>query len=393
MVNQRYQVFVSSTYIDLIEERQKVMQALLELNCIPAGMEWFPAMDDEQFEVIKTVIDDSDYFVLIIGGRYGSESAIDKISYTEKEFDYAIEKGLKILAFIHENPKTLPVEKYDTSLTAQRKLNKFKKKVMTSRMVKFWNNSDELAGFVSRGLSLTMKTHPATGWIRGDAAITDGKLLSEYAELKKKYEETLQVIEYRDEIKNRNLAMYLFLESLEKLDVFAKSKQYILKILHDVYKYILNLGEIKNKEEILNITSNLFNIYLEYLTYLEIQVDKNDTKRMAECIESMRNVWQYVYLKEMLVNLIVEEKDVEFAWKLVEKDKYSQIEQIKSCEKDNPTNNIYWDESEVDKIVYDKYGYDDTVNPLFITKKEFINWRYRGYMGGRSSTDFDLVRI
>jgi hypothetical protein len=47
-MEKKYQVFVSSTYRDLSEERQEVMQALLELDCIPVGMELFPATDDDQ---------------------------------------------------------------------------------------------------------------------------------------------------------------------------------------------------------------------------------------------------------------------------------------------------------------------------------------------------------
>ena len=82
----RYQVFVSSTFADLKDERQKVIQALMEMDCIPAGMELFPAANDEQWEFIKRVIDDCDYYILIIGGRYGSLTS-EGISYTEKEFD------------------------------------------------------------------------------------------------------------------------------------------------------------------------------------------------------------------------------------------------------------------------------------------------------------------
>jgi hypothetical protein len=68
----RYQVFVSSTYQDLQEERAEVMQALLELDCMPAGMELFPAASEDQWRWIKRVIDESDYYLVIIGGKYGS---------------------------------------------------------------------------------------------------------------------------------------------------------------------------------------------------------------------------------------------------------------------------------------------------------------------------------
>jgi Domain of unknown function (DUF4062) len=42
-MEKRYQIFVSSTYEDLQEERREVMQSLLKMNCIPTGMELFPA--------------------------------------------------------------------------------------------------------------------------------------------------------------------------------------------------------------------------------------------------------------------------------------------------------------------------------------------------------------
>src|SRR5580698_11146537 len=98
-MDKRYQVFVSSTYADLKDERRSVIQALMEMDCIPAGMEIFPAADEEQFAFIKRVIDDCDYYLLIIGGRYGSVDTAG-VSYTEKEFEYAVQKGLYVIALI-----------------------------------------------------------------------------------------------------------------------------------------------------------------------------------------------------------------------------------------------------------------------------------------------------
>ena len=111
-MDKRYQVFVSSTYADLKQERQRVIQALMEMDCIPAGMELFPAADDEQWAFIKRIIDDCDYYLIIIGGRYGSLTP-EGISYTEKEFNYALERGLKIIALLHEEPDSIPVNKSD----------------------------------------------------------------------------------------------------------------------------------------------------------------------------------------------------------------------------------------------------------------------------------------
>jgi hypothetical protein len=52
-MDKKYQVFLSSTYKDLIVEREEVIQALLELDCIPVGMELFPAAADDQWTLIK----------------------------------------------------------------------------------------------------------------------------------------------------------------------------------------------------------------------------------------------------------------------------------------------------------------------------------------------------
>ena len=154
-MEKRYQVFVSSTYADLKEERQHVSQALMEMDCIPAGMELFPATDEEQWEFIKRIIDDCDYYLLIIGGRYGSTTE-EGISYTEKEYDYAVESGLKVIALLHENPDDIPVGKSDIAPELREKLQAFRDKVSANRLVKFWNEPKELPGLVALSLSKTI---------------------------------------------------------------------------------------------------------------------------------------------------------------------------------------------------------------------------------------------
>lgn len=88
----RYQVFVSSTYDDLRAERQQATQAILEAGFFPSGMELFPASNDAQWELIKRVIEESDYYVVIVAGRYGSLCP-EGMSYTEMEYDYAVRKA------------------------------------------------------------------------------------------------------------------------------------------------------------------------------------------------------------------------------------------------------------------------------------------------------------
>ena len=186
-MDKRYQVFVSSTYIDLKDERQSVLQTLMEMDCIPAGMELFPAADEEQWEFIKKVIDDCDYYLLIIGGRYGS-TADDGLSYTEKEFDYAVSKGIKVIALLHESPDSLPRSKSEMSEESAEKLELFREKVSEGRLVRYWKESAQLPGEVALSLNKTIKMFPAVGWVRADSSASP-ELLAEINVLRKRNED------------------------------------------------------------------------------------------------------------------------------------------------------------------------------------------------------------
>ncbi|PBO90032.1 hypothetical protein CI711_19850 [Shigella boydii] len=47
-MNRKFQVFISSTFTDLIEERQAAVSAILTAGHIPAGMELFKPGDRSQ---------------------------------------------------------------------------------------------------------------------------------------------------------------------------------------------------------------------------------------------------------------------------------------------------------------------------------------------------------
>ena len=143
------------------------MRTLMEMGHFPSGMEFFSAIDGEQWPFLEKVIDDSDYYVLILGGRYGS-LADEEISYTEKEFDYANDTGKKIIALVHGSPDSLAAEKTDMDNALRIKLQNFRKKVCTGRMVKFWNKPEELAGHIALALPKTIQLFPATGWVRAN---------------------------------------------------------------------------------------------------------------------------------------------------------------------------------------------------------------------------------
>lgn len=185
-MDKRYQVFVSSTYQDLQEERQEVMQALLELDCMPSGMELFPAANDDQWTLIKKVIDDSDYYMVIIGGRYGSVGP-EGISYTEMEYRYALEKGKPVIAFLHKNPGELQANRTEKDPEGINKLSEFRK-LAEKKLVKYWSTPSDLGSMVSRSLIRLIKTNPAIGWVKADQ-VPDESASKEILKLRNKIEE------------------------------------------------------------------------------------------------------------------------------------------------------------------------------------------------------------
>ena len=186
-MEKRYQVFISSTFSDLKDERKKVMQTIMSLDCIPAGMELFPAMDEEQFEFIKRIIDDCDYYILIIGARYGSMDE-NGVSYTEKEYEYAISKNIPVMAFLHDDISSLPLNKADLDDELRKKLDSFRKKVETKRLVQYWKNADDLNAKVAVSLPKTIKMFPRNGWVKANL-MANSESLQEINELRKENEE------------------------------------------------------------------------------------------------------------------------------------------------------------------------------------------------------------
>lgn len=190
-MDKRYQVFISSTYADLQEERQEVIQALLELDCIPAGMELFPAASEDQWTLIKKVIDDCDYYMVIIAGRYGSIGP-EGLSYTEMEYRYALDTGKPIIGFVHRTPGELAASRCESTDAGKIKLVAFKDLVQ-KKMCRFWDSPVDLGSQVSRSLVKLIKSNPGVGWVRGDL-VPDESATEEILGLRRRVEELQQEV-------------------------------------------------------------------------------------------------------------------------------------------------------------------------------------------------------
>lgn len=185
-MEKRFQVFVSSTFKDLEAERQEVMHALLELDCMPAGMELFPAANETQWNLIKKVIDDCDYYVLILAGRYGSLSP-EGLSYTEMEYRYALSINKPTIAFIHRDPGKIIADKTESTEEGKSKLTEFRT-LVEKKLCKHWDTPQELGSVVSRSLIQLIKSSPAVGWVRANE-LADRDATMELLQLRRRVEE------------------------------------------------------------------------------------------------------------------------------------------------------------------------------------------------------------
>lgn len=195
-MDKRYQVFVSSTFTDLKDERQGVLKAILELDHMPAGMELFPATDASAWQLIKDVIDASDYYVLIVGGRYGSLDETG-IGYTEKEYDHAVATKKPVVPLLHEKPDNLPRDKTETDASAWKRLTGFREKVEKRHTCVYWKNSEDLKSKVIVGLTAIIKRQPMVGWVRADQ-VPAGATLVEVLTLRNRVAELESVSAARD---------------------------------------------------------------------------------------------------------------------------------------------------------------------------------------------------
>ena len=167
----KYQIFISSTYEDLKDIRESIIKCVLEMGHIPVGMEMFSAADEEQWKMIQKQIDECDYYVVIVAHRYGS---IDKgVSYTEKEYDYASEKGIPILGFIIEESAKWPAKFIDKDSDTLSRLSLFKEKIK-SKMINQWKTSEDLYAKAAIALSKAFTAYERPGYVRGDELATKG---------------------------------------------------------------------------------------------------------------------------------------------------------------------------------------------------------------------------
>jgi len=242
MREKKLQVFVSSTYTDLIEERQAAVEAILTAGHIPAGMELFTAGDESQMAVIKRWIDESDVYLLILGGRYGSIEPTTGKSYTHLEYDYAVETNKPLFAVvIHDHALDNKVQLKGKSVLETENPKELKnfRSIVSNNMVRFWKDEKDIKIAILETLAEFSYRKNLTGWVRANNSIDTGLLAEQIAQL------TKENSDLRNKLANESGAGALYagvkydqLVSLLKSQVFDFEDSKIT-----LFEFIIKYGE------------------------------------------------------------------------------------------------------------------------------------------------------
>lgn len=239
-MKRKFQVFISSTYMDLQSERRAAIEAVVNAGHIPVGMEMFKSGNLSQIELIKKSIDDCTIYMLILGGRYGSIDEESNLSYTNWEYEYALNKGKPIFSLIitdealknkvSNNPEAGTEKEY------LEQYNQFKKKVM-SFICKTFEDEKDIRNIVFESLTVYKENDNLKGWIdeenvlehpevvnlkndlMNECAKKVNDMVKTYSETTKKLEETSGLLhEQHVDLIKRNESLSLREEELNKME-------------------------------------------------------------------------------------------------------------------------------------------------------------------------------
>lgn len=170
----KYQVFISSTYKDLVAEKEAAIRSVLELGNIPTGMEYFGARSENTLDLINGFLDYCDFYILILKGRYGSVTS-SGVGYTETEYDFAVEKNMRILTFVFDGD--LLVKHQDEKEELKKKFQDFKSKVMNNdKPCDFFKTEEDLANKIKQSIYNELMRDASGGWVRADVNNFDAPL-------------------------------------------------------------------------------------------------------------------------------------------------------------------------------------------------------------------------
>jgi tetratricopeptide (TPR) repeat protein len=137
-------VFISSTYEDLQPHRKKIWELLEQFDVTVRGMERFGARKETPLETCLAEVTQSDIYIGIIAYRLGSIESRSGKSYTQLEYEKALELGKEIFIYLadEKDSKIYPV--YFDKGEKQEQLDNLKSILRERHTIDTFINDDDL---------------------------------------------------------------------------------------------------------------------------------------------------------------------------------------------------------------------------------------------------------
>jgi hypothetical protein len=212
-------------------------------------MELFTAGDKSQLDIIKRWIDESDVYMLILGGRYGSVEPESGISYTELEYDYALEIGKPLFAVVIADEALENKAKEHGTLVIEKErpseLKLFKEKVLTN-ISSFFEDMKDIRLCVMESLPEIASTRDLAGWISGNEISDTKGLVDEIAKLNAEVRELTK----ENSVLAKKVGRHAKITSSSELDE--------LKTILDSIEIKISPKVVNGKE---NVVQTLFSVF------------------------------------------------------------------------------------------------------------------------------------
>lgn len=153
-----FRVFVSSTYIDLIDYRKAAEKAINDQKQKYVGMDHMGAMTEEPTDACLEMVEECDLFIGIYAWRYGYVPEGDDYSITEQEYRHAIKLGKPCLCYFVE--EDFPwLRKFIETGPAEEKLVAFKSVIEKQHVRSTFKEPMHLERNIINDLSNWLATH------------------------------------------------------------------------------------------------------------------------------------------------------------------------------------------------------------------------------------------
>jgi hypothetical protein len=305
----KYTVFISSTFDDLKAEREQVADAILKLGHIPCGMEQFSAGSGRGWNVITQTIDICDYYVILVAGRYGTLYPGEKLSWTEKEYDYARDRGLEPLAFLRQKDHIIG-SRMDEEPSAVASRQAFLNKINEDCRRELWTTGDDLCLRVTMALTkqiavdqLLGKQRP--GWFRGNDLPGNAQVTNELARLsaenaalreaharaREPFKPNLEIRSHQGEALPETLSLNLVDYSKENVESRESTLRALLSRVFWLSLRIANLGPVPARDVRLKmVITPARRVSDSKLHQVELELFLNSEKlgpkdKSSECVE------------------------------------------------------------------------------------------------------------